>query len=199
MLGSMNPLVQRARNGRWWVTMISFIFSCVAAGGVVGALLGAFGQQIQAATGYPTTGDAVLLLTLAAAVGAIVDSGFLRVPLPTPSRQVDEIWRYRYRNWIYAAGYGVQIGSGIATIVTTAAVYATLLAAFLTASATAGLLLGGLFGLFRSISVVSVAHVKTSYEVEVMSERIARWDRPSKMAAVAGQTVVAVVLVAVLA
>ena len=46
---------------------------------------------------------------------------------------VDERWLVKYRRWIYAGGYGVQIGTGFATYVMTAGVYLLLVLAGLTA------------------------------------------------------------------
>ena len=35
-------------------------------------------------------------------------------------RQVNEDWMARYRGWAYGAGFGLQLGLGVVTIVTTA-------------------------------------------------------------------------------
>ena len=58
--------------------------------------------------------------------------------LPGPRRQVDERWLHRYRGWVYGAGFGVQLGLGVATVVTTSAVYVMLAAAVLTGTAAGG-------------------------------------------------------------
>jgi hypothetical protein len=42
-------------------------------------------------------------------------------PVPGPRRQVDDRWRDQYRGWVYGLGYGVQLGVGVTTIVSSAA------------------------------------------------------------------------------
>ena len=66
----------------------------------------------------------------------------------------------RYRSWVYGLGFGVQLGLGVVTIVTTSAIYAMLLAAALSGSAAAGALIGGVFGFVRAAVVFAVAGVK---------------------------------------
>ena len=43
--------------------------------------------------------------------------------LPPTRRQVNERWLDQFRLWVYGAGFGWQIGTGLATYVKTAAVY----------------------------------------------------------------------------
>ena len=63
------------------------------------------------------------------------------------TRQVNEVWLDRYRSWVYGAGFGWQIGVGLATYIVTAAVYLTIALAALTGEpATAFVILTG-FGL----------------------------------------------------
>jgi len=57
-------------------------------------------------------------------------------------RQVDDGWLPRYRGWVYGAGFGLQLGLGVVTIVTTAAVPAVWLLALLTASPSHGAAVG---------------------------------------------------------
>jgi sulfite exporter TauE/SafE len=198
MLGSLHPLGQRVRNGRWWVTITAYILSSTVGGALVGAALGAAGHEVQAVGGQPSPAVAVALLACFGLAGAVLDVQPFRLRLPTITRQVDEAWRYRYRNWVYATGYGFQLGVGFATIVTTAAVYTTLVATFLVGSLQLGSLLGAWFGLSRSLSVLSVARVQTSRQFDAIDEGLRRWNRPSKLATVIGQVVLSSVLVVVL-
>ena len=54
--------------------------------------------------------------------------------LPLHPRQVNELWLTRYRRWLYAVGFGAQIGSGFATYIMTAATYLMVVLAALTGS-----------------------------------------------------------------
>jgi hypothetical protein len=198
MLGSLNPLVQRVRNGRWWVTATAYIASSIAGGVLVGAAFGFVGHEVRTAFGEPSSRVALALLAGLGVAGAMIDHGSLRLRLPTIMRQVDESWRYRYRNWVYATGYGFQLGLGIATIVTTTAVYTTLLATLLVGSWQLGALLGAWFGLTRSLSVLSVARIQTSPQFGEIEGGLQRWNRPSKIATTAGQLALGLGLAALL-
>jgi len=198
MLGSLNPLVQRVHNGRWWVTTTTYMLSTIAGGVVVGGALGAAGQAIHAASGQPSRHVAIALLALLGVVGAVVDLGPFRLRLPTIVRQVDEAWRYRYRNWVYAAGYGFQLGLGVATIVTTTAVYTTLVATFVVGSWQLGALLGAWFGLWRSLSVLSVARIQTSTQFDALDGGLKKWNGPSKVATTVGQVALGLALAALI-
>src|SRR5919199_572668 len=56
------------------------------------------------------------------------------------------------RGWVYGAGFGGQLGVGVATIVTTSLVYATLIAAFLSAAVWSGALIAGAGGAARGLT-----------------------------------------------
>jgi hypothetical protein len=198
MLGSLNPLVQRVRNGRWWTTTVLYVGGAVIGGMLAGTISGAMGATLRTITGEPNGKVAIAILAASGVFGALIDLGPLRLRLPTTLRQVDETWRYHYRNWVYAAGYGFQLGLGIMTIVTTASVYATLGAAFLTGSWQLGGLLGAWFGLARSLSIFSVARVKSSEQLSAVERAVERWNHPSKAATAMGQALLGIGLVAVL-
>src|ERR687889_382232 len=110
MLGSITPLGERSRGRRWGITVTAFALAAGAAGAG--------------------------LLGIAVAAAVVVDMVPGLRP-PGPRRQVNEAWLHRYRGWVYGAGFGLQLGLGVTTIVSTAAVYATGAAAFLAGSAAA--------------------------------------------------------------
>ena len=89
--------------------------------------------------GSPVAAILVAALLLA---GLPLDSRVAGLRLPTWRRQVDEAWLGRYRGWVYGAGFGVQLGLGVVTIVTSATVYATVLLCALSGSPPVGLALG---------------------------------------------------------
>src|SRR6476660_2642583 len=154
MRGSITPLGERSRGRRWGITVTAFALAATAAGAAAGALLGAAGglAGISAAT-------RMVLLGVAVAVAVAVDL----VPglrAPGPRRQVNEAWLYRYRGWVCGAGFGLQLGLGVTTIVSTAAVYATGAAAFLAGSVPAGALVGGAFGAARAATLLASGRVR---------------------------------------
>ncbi len=74
--------------------------------------------------------------------------------LPFHSRQVNERWLDRFRPWVYGAGFGWQIGTGLVTYIKTAALYLMIVLAALTASPSTALAIGALFGLVRGLAVL---------------------------------------------
>ncbi|MDH3426026.1 MAG: hypothetical protein OEM22_05065, partial [Acidimicrobiia bacterium] len=95
MLSSINPLVERSRNNRWSVTVAWYALGAIAAGAAFGALLGLLGAGL-AGVGVPRQ----LLIggtLVAVVIGMAFDLGWIRRPLPSPHRQVNERWLDTYR------------------------------------------------------------------------------------------------------
>ncbi len=149
MLTSISPLGERARHNRWSVTAGAYAAGSVVAAGAVGGVLGGAGSLLPLAG---ATRAAVVALVAIAAL--VVDGGLL--PLPTVRRQVNEDWLNRYRGWVYGAGFGAQLGVGVATIVTSATVYVALAAEAMVGSAVAGAAVGATFGLVRAAPLLAV-------------------------------------------
>src|SRR5262249_16324495 len=53
-----------------------------------------------------------------------VDAGVFGEVIPIWRRQLNDAWMNRYRGWVYGAGYGWQLGVGVATYIMTAAGFA---------------------------------------------------------------------------
>jgi len=191
MLGSITPLGERSRGRRWGITVTAFAVAATAAGAALGALLGAAGGLVALAA----TARA-WLVAVAVAVAVTVDL----VPglhVPGPRRQVNEAWLHRYRGWVYGAGFGLQLGLGVTTIVSTAAVYATGAAAFLAGSAAAGALVGGAFGLARAATLLAAGGVDEPGALATLDRRLVAWERPARVATLAAEAALIALAVAV--
>src|SRR5437763_1785135 len=105
MLASITPLGERARGNRWTTTAVLFIAASITAGAAVGAMLGLLGSLILAHVGI---GWRLGLLAAALALGVVWE--LRRGTVPGPRRQVNERWLDHYRRWIYASGFGAQLG-----------------------------------------------------------------------------------------
>lgn len=148
MLSSINPLGERARGQRFWVTVSWYLLGSILGGLVVGSVTGWAGSLL------PDGGWRAPAMVAVAAVGALLDlTG--KVP-PSLHRQVDENWLTRYRGWVYGLGFGFQLGLGLATIVTTASVYTTWAVTLLFGSPRLGAVIGAGFGLARAVVIVLV-------------------------------------------
>lgn len=153
MLASIHPLGERARGNRWGVTAGAYLAGSALGGVVAGVLAGALGLAVRG------TGLVGRPAALVAAGLAVLAAGFEGRRLPGPRRQVDEDWMHRYRGWVYGSGFGLQLGLGVVTIVTTPAVYLALALAVLSGSLTAGAAIGLTFGVARALPLLLAARI----------------------------------------
>ncbi|MCY3648388.1 MAG: hypothetical protein OXG40_01515 [Acidimicrobiaceae bacterium] len=178
MLTSISPLGERARGNRWQVTVLWLGLGAVAGGAAVGAALGALGQVSVAGA---DSNVRLVLLAVACAGAAAWDLSGRRLP---GRRQVNEDWLVAYRSWVYGAGFGVQLGAAVATVVNTALVPLFMLAALLAGEMTAGLLMGTAFGAVRGASLVLGRRVRTPDDLRHLHRRLDRHaDRVRRMGA----------------
>lgn len=155
MLASITPLGERGRGASWRRTVIAYIVASAAGGVAVGALLGLLGRALLVSrASWP-----VAVAGAVALVAAMVD---VTGRPPTWRRQVDETWMNRYRDWVYGAGFGLQLGIGALTIVTSASLYLVWVVELLSASAAVGAVVGLVFGLSRALPLVTTAGITTA-------------------------------------
>jgi hypothetical protein len=110
------------------------------------------------------------LLAFAALACLLIDTGL--IPLPTVRRQVNEDWLGRYRGWAYGAGFGLQLGAGVVTIVTSAAVYLTLVGEFLVGSEVTGAMIGAAFGLVRAAPLMAPGRARSHEQLVTRHRRL---------------------------
>lgn len=188
MLSALNPIAERARGHRFWLTAVWYF-----AGGLVGgALLGgalAGGAALVAWAALPASVTWALVLA-AAALTLASDLRLGGWQLPDHPRQVDERWLTTYRRWIYASGFGVQIGAGFATYVMTSAVY--LLAALGVLSQRPAVALGAglLFGAVRGGSIALAGWARTPARLQALMAGVDARTAASIAAACAVQVIV---------
>lgn len=190
MLTSISPLGERARGNRFWRTAAAYAAGSLLGGAAVGALLGALGSSAGIDGRAPAAFAALALLAMA---GVALDG---LGKLPTLHRQVDERWLATYRGWVYGAGFGVQLGAGIATIVTASVTYVALAAALLTGSPAGGALVGATFGMARALPLTATARVRSAGELARLHRWLARVARPVDGATRAAQAAVAITALA---
>jgi hypothetical protein len=192
MLASITPLGERARRANWATTTAAFIAGSTLGGIAIGALTGLAGSAVLSGVGIR---GRLALLAAALAVGLAWE--LVREGVPGPRRQVDERWLDRYRGWVYALGFGVQLGAGVATVVVSSAVYAVWVAAFASAQLSTGAAIGALAGAFRGATLLAGATIATPERLIIFHERMRTLREPVRSAALAAQ--LALVGLAVLA
>lgn len=153
MLSSINPLGERARNQVFWRTVTWYWLGSALGGVAIGSLSGLVGSWL------PQGSWRAVVAVLVAGIGASLD--LLGRRPPSVHRQVDENWLGKYRGWLYGIGFGLQLGMGVVTIVTTAAVYTTVALSLLVGSPAMGSLIGLTFGTVRGVAILRVAKVQS--------------------------------------
>ena len=191
MLSSITPFGERGRHNRFGVTATAFVIGAISGGTALGVLAGLLGSWLPARS----AGVDALLVVVIALTGAVLDA----TRLPTIRRQVNEDWLGRYRGWVYGFGFGVQLGFGVLTIVTSAATYAAIAFALLSGSAAAGALIGFTFGFLRGLSLLLASHIQTPDALRRFHRRLeARAAAGARVAVVAQGMIGAIGLAAVL-
>ena len=198
MLGSISPVGEASRGQRWWLTATAYTVASLIAGAAMGLLLGLVGAAVFNVV-EASTAVRLGLLGLVLLVGALFDSRLLPWRLPTWRRQVDERWLTTYRGWIYGAGFGFQLGTGVVTIVPSAVTYAAWAAALLSGSAQSGLVIGIVFGVVRSIPLLMTVRLRSAAALYATTQRVAAAEPVAQKLVIAGQAgVAAVALIAAL-
>ncbi|MCW2598869.1 MAG: hypothetical protein JWM02_698 [Frankiales bacterium] len=181
MLTSINPLGERGRGYRWGPTVALFGLASLVGGATTGLVLGALGELIAVP---------VWVGVAACAAAVLLD---LSGRVPTWHRQVDEDWLTRYRRWVYASGFGWQLGTGVVTIVTSAVTYALLVLMVMSGPWTS-VLAGGLFGLVRALPVLAGWQADTPARLRAVALRLETGRRPAHLVTVATTALAAAAL-----
>ena len=200
MMATITPLGERGRNNRWWRTAAALAAGCVAGGWALGLGAGGLGRAGAALLAPGGTLDdrtaAVAIAAVLVAAGAVEVTGRR---LPTVRRQVDEGWVARYRGWVYGAGFGVQLGVGVATTVTTAALYAAVVLVALvgaTGDLAAAQTAGAALGLARALPVLAGASMDDPDRLRRRLRRVAAAATTSRVAAGSALCVLGAVVLA---
>jgi hypothetical protein len=194
MLTQLNPVAERGRGNRFAITACWYVAGAALGGALLGAVLAAGAGLVSLATGSVT---ALCAIGVTAAVVALY-SDLPRVPwqLPLHPRQVNDRWLTSYRRWIYAGGFGVQIGTGFATYVMSATVYLVAALAVLTGDPQAAWSVGLVFGVVRGTTVLLAARCRTPEVLRDTVRRVEQFEPASRIACLAVDVVAATLLAA---
>lgn len=194
MVSSITPMTEAGRNHRYGVTAAWFVIGAVIGGACLG------GAAALGAAGLGAAGTGVELRLAIAAVVALattsIDLGLTGIELPIFKRQVDDAWLRRYRGWVYGAGFGWQIGVGVATYIMTAGILLTVALAVLGAQPAAALAIGVVFGAVRGSAVYLARSATDPGRLAEVHARLEASAPVSRAAAAWVQVVAAAVLVA---
>jgi hypothetical protein len=141
-----------------WLTL--WLAGHAVGGFAIGGVLGWLGSCISVS--YRTAGT--VLLSVLCLIWALAELKIIRIPMPQWPRQVQQLWLARLPWNLIAIGYGVQLGSAVATRIKTTTTYAALCCALLVGSAGRGGLIMALFGFSRAVPALLAAPLVASPE-----------------------------------
>jgi len=191
MLSTITPLAEQGRGHRFRSTATWFVVGAVVGGLTLGLGMAALAGVVAVFDLTPAT--LLALGTGALLVTAVSDSHLLGRQLPNHPRQVNERWLDQYRSWVYGAGFGWQIGVGLATYIMTAAVYALIVLGALTARPLVALALGVTFGLVRGLAILLGRSITSPAALVAFHRRFDAWREPVRRGTVVVQAVAATV------
>jgi MFS family permease len=175
MLATITPLAEEGRGHRYRTTALWFVAGSVLGGASLGAVMALLALAVHA-LGWASTGLASVAV-VAAAISFAADARIRGFHLPLHHRQVNERWLDQFRPWVYGAGFGWQIGAGLATYIKTCAVYLMIVLAALTGSPAVALLVGTLFGLVRGLAVFLCHRITSATALADFHRRFVAADR----------------------
>jgi hypothetical protein len=194
MLSTITPLSERARGRSFVRSAIWFLSGACLGGAILGGSIYGLAVAVQTVPVDQRLRGLVALVAVAVCVAA--DGRIAGVRLPDIPRQVDETWVNRFRPWVYAGGFGLQIGAGLLTYVMTAGLYALIVATALLEPPTFALVVGVTFGFVRGATVFFGVLATTPPRLQAMHRWFSRTDRLSLATAMALQIAVMAACVA---
>lgn len=198
MLSTLTPMAERSRGHRWWSTAAWFVGGALL-GGATLAVPTAGLAALRASVELDTTTVAALAAA-AALLATMLDAGALRrliAPMPHHRRQVDERWIDAFRPWVYAGGFGWQIGTGLATYIMTAAVYLVIGLAVLSGSPVWAAMLCVSFAAVRGAAMLAGAGLRDPQRLAAFHRRFEQLREPAHRLVTVALGVVAVCFAAV--
>lgn len=191
MLSSINPLGERGRGQRFGLTTAFYVVGSMAGGTLLGTAGGSLGLLL------PDGEWRFVAIAVVAAVGATMDVA--RREPPSWRRQVDENWLNSYRGWVYGFGFGVQLGVGLVTIVTSASLYSLVAITILAGSFPLAVVAGALFGIARAIVIVFARTAVDPASLRRLMRRLQEGLPAARVAVIGCQLFLVVASVAILA
>jgi hypothetical protein len=189
MLSTITPLAEQGRGYRYRSTALWFVAGALTGGAILGlgtAMLAGLVDLVDLSPrGALAVGGAL------AVAAAAIDLGLLGPHIPHHRRQVNELWLGRYRSWVYGAGFGLQIGTGLATYIMTAAVYLTIGLAALTGSPWAAFGVAIIFAGVRAAAIFLSAGLTTPQRLTAFHRRFDALAEPVRRLVIGVELVIA--------
>ncbi len=183
MLASITPLAELGRGHRFRSTAWWYVAGSALGGVTVGLCVAAATVGVDALS--LSSRQVAVVALVASAIAVMSDTGVAGFHVPVHHRQVNERWLDTFRPWAYGAGFGWQIGTGLATYIMTAAVYLMLVLSALTGQPWVGVACGALFGLVRGLSVCLGRHITSTETLTEFHRHFFTWGPTARRITVA--------------
>jgi hypothetical protein len=194
MLSTITPMAEAGRGHSFRSTSVWFVAGSVAGGLTLGGLMAGIALLVAGLEASSTI--ALSTVAVASLVAAASDGRIAGFRLPGHDRQVNERWLDQYRSWVYGAGFGWQIGVGLATYIMTAGLYLLILMGGLSANPWVALAIGGLFGLVRGLAVYLSAGLDSGEKLLAFHARFESWREPVRQSMIVVQASIAIIAAA---
>lgn len=191
MLSTITPMAEHSRGRRWTPTAAWFVLGATLGGATLGLLAMPLALAVRALD--LSSAAALGAATCAAVLAVALDLGLTGRPMPHHRRQVNEAWLDQYRSWVYGAGFGWQIGTGLMTYIMTAAVYLTIVFAALSGAPLTALAITTLFGFTRGLMILLGVRLTDPERLRVFHRRFEEAGPAVRRALIVVQAVVALV------
>jgi hypothetical protein len=192
MLSSITPLAEHGRGHRYRTTACWFVAGSIVGGTSLGLVTALVAAGIGAAgLSSMTLGTLALIACLVAAASDASTIGFR---LPVHHRQVNERWLDQFRPWVYGAGFGWQIGAGVATYIKTSAVYLMIALSVFAGDPWLAVGVGALFGLVRGLAVFLGRRITTPAALADFHRRFTELDPRARQVVVAWELAAALLV-----
>lgn len=175
MVGTIVPAVFAGKRENWHVTSIIFVVSGALGGLAMGAFLATLGfflNRLLVAKEYT-----LIIIAIVALGYALYELQLIRMPTIPIQRQVSRSLRTRFPLSLVSFVYGVQLGAGITTRITTSTVYVVCLAIVVIGDPVVGAIVMGCYGFCRSLLNMLFAMGLQSIEAAGMRiNTLMRWN-----------------------
>ena len=172
MVTTIVPAVLAGKTWRWFVAAVVFVMGGILGGGTFGFIVALFAARIEHLLAFSSSVQSEivwLILSILAAGYALNDLGHIRLPVIPIRRQVPREWRVRYPLTLVAFVYGLDLGTGFTTQVTSSAIYILYLAAAGIGQPIVGAILLGCYGGIRTLVMMGL-----SYRLKTMEAAVQR-------------------------
>jgi hypothetical protein len=193
MLSSLTPFGERSRGHRYPTTATWFVLGATAGGATLGLVAAGLTALVSVSGADSHPAAAASIAATVALIGAATDAGLFGSILPIVRRQVDDRWLSRYRAWVYAGGFGWQIGTGVTTYVMTSAIFVFVALGALSAQPVATFLVATGFGAARGAAVLLTARASDPVALRALHRSLARVAEPVRWIAIGAQAASALV------